>query len=273
MSRSGSLYIEKESLFHALDGSTKFIMLIGWTSFIFMFMDIRIFGIMAALGFTTLFLSKIPFRNIKPLTIFVVIFSIINSAVLILITPDHGSLLSGQTTELVTLFGRSVTLETIFYAITLSMKYICILPITLLFVFTTHPSRFASSLNRIGVSYKVAYAVNIAFRYIPDVKDELINIMNAQETRGVAFRKGDASLMKRLQNFVTILIPLLISSLNRIEVVSNAMQLRGFGYEKKRTWYNYRKLTLSDFIFMVFSVGLVIFGMFLKSRLEYFWMF
>lgn len=273
MSRSGSLYIEKDSLFHRLDGSSKFLMLIAWTSFIFMFMDIRIFIFMSILGFAMLGGSKIPFRSIKPLTVFVVIFSIVNALVLIVITPNYGSELSGQTTVIASLSGRTITLETVFYALTLSLKYISILPITLLFVFTTHPSRFASSLNRIGVSYKVAYAVSIAFRYIPDVKDELTVIMNAQEARGLAFRRGDGSLIKRLKNFVTILMPLLISSLNRIEVVSNAMQLRGFGYQKKRTWYNDKKLMGIDYSVIALSVLLLLGGLYLKSQLSYFWMF
>lgn len=273
MSRSGSLYIEKDSIFHRLDGSTKLIMLLGWTAFIFMFMDIRVFAVMAFVGYGMLYVSRIPFKSIKPLTVFVIIFSIVNSALLIIITPDYGSELTGQTTELVSLFGRSITLETCVYALTLSLKYICILPITLLFVFTTHPSRFASSLNRIGVSYRVAYAVNIAFRYIPDVREELVLIMHAQEARGVAFRKGDAGFIKRLKNFVTILIPLLISSLNRIEVVSNAMQLRGFGVGKKRSWYNRRKLTIYDLVFFVSTGLLVVVGVWLKGQIDYFWMF
>ena len=272
MSRSGSLYIEKDSIFHRLDGSTKFLMLIAWTTFVFMFMDIRVFLVMAILGFSMLMISKIPFKNIRPLTVFVIVFSIVNSAVLIVITPDYGSELSGQTTILVEILSRKITWETIFYALTLSLKYISILPITLLFVFTTHPSRFASSLNRIGVSYKVAYAINIAFRYIPDVREELVYIMHAQEARGVAFKKGDASLGKRLKNFVTILIPLLISSLNRIEVVSNAMQLRGFGYDKKRTWYNSRKITIYDLVFILLSIALVLGGIYLKKQINYFWL-
>lgn len=273
MNRSGSLFIERESFFHRLDGSTKFLMLIGWTSFIFMFMDIRIFAVMACLGFGLLKMSQIPYRNIKPLTMFVVVFSILNSAMLILITPEYGSELSGVTTPLFSVIGRTVTLETVFYALTLSLKYISILPITLLFVFTTHPSRFASSLNRIGVSYRVAYAVNIAFRYIPDVKDEMFTIMNAQEARGVAFRKGDAGFITRLRNFVTILVPLLISSLNRIEVVSNAMQLRGFGLSKTRTWYNQRSMTKSDFAMIGVVIMFVGMGIYLKSNMDYFWMF
>ena len=273
MNRSGSLYIEKDSFFHKLDGSTKLLMLIGWTAFVFMFMDIRIFLALSLIGFVFIKISKIPFKNIKPLTLFVIAFSIVNSALLILITPSYGSEISGSYTEIVTLFGSTMTWETVQYAMTLSMKYISILPITLLFVFTTHPSRFASSLSRIGLSYRVAYAVNIAFRYIPDVKEEMFTIMNAQEARGVAFRKGDAGLVKRLGNFVTILVPLLISSLNRIEVVSNAMQLRGFGLNKTRTWYNQRHMTKNDFLIIVGVMLCVGLGIYMKSQLDYFWIF
>lgn len=44
------------------------------------------------------------------------------------------------------------------------------------FLMTTHPSQFASSLNKIGVSYKVAYAVSLTMRYIPDIQEEFYTI-------------------------------------------------------------------------------------------------
>ena len=41
MSKSGSLYIERQSVFHSLDGSIKLLMLIAWTFFAFAFMAAR----------------------------------------------------------------------------------------------------------------------------------------------------------------------------------------------------------------------------------------
>lgn len=266
LSRNGALYIERESVFHRLDGSIKLIMLILWTVFIFMFMDARIFTAMIFLGFLLLKLSKIPFKNIKPLLIFVVVFTIFNSLFLILITPQYGSQLAGRYTTVLSVYKFRLTYETLFYALTLSLKYISILPITLLFLFTTHPSTFASSLNRIGVSYKVAYAISIALRYIPDVNDELHNIINAQEARGVAFKSRDAGIIKRLKNYVSVLLPLLISSLNRVEVVSNAMDLRGFGRYKKRTWYTRESYAAADLIFLILFILLIVLGVFLKNN-------
>lgn len=266
MSKSGSLYIERKSLFHGLDGSIKLLMLIAWTFFAFAFMDARVFLAMIVLGVVILKVSKLPNKAIWPLLLFIFIFTVFNSAFLLLITPEFGSQLTGTYTKVFGAGFYTITFETIFYCITLSLKYIAIMPITILFLFTTHPSNFASSLNRIGVPYRVAYSVSIALRYIPDVKAEVENIINAQEARGVAFRKGDASIGKRLKNYATVMMPLLLSSFNRIEVVSNAMDLRGFGKNKKRTWYYRRKYSKLDITFAVLSLIVLILAIAIKVR-------
>lgn len=265
MSKSGSLYIERQSIFHSLDGSIKLLMLIAWTFFAFAFMDARVFIAMIVLGIAVLKISKLPNKAIWPLLLFIFIFTIFNSAFLLLITPEYGSKLTGTYTEAVRIGFYSITFETIFYCVTLSLKYISIMPVTILFIFTTHPSNFASSLNRIGVPYRVAYSVSIALRYIPDVKAEVENIINAQEARGVAFKKGDAGIGTRLKNYATVMMPLLLSSFNRIETVSNAMDLRGFGKNKKRTWYHRRKYTKPDIIFAAASVVVLILAIVIKA--------
>ncbi len=86
-----------------------------------------------------------------------------------------------------------------------------------------------SSLSKFRIHYKITYAINIALRYIPDIQSEYKVIKHAQEARGVAFEKGEASLWIRMQNRVLIFWPLIIHSLERIDTVSNAMDLRGFG--------------------------------------------
>lgn len=267
MAKGGTLYIERDSSIHSMDGSVKLLLLIVWTVAVFSFMDLRIFTLFFLGGMALLRAAKIPFKSVKPLFFFVVMFTIFNSVFLIAVTPQYGSELSGSYTTVFTLMGRELTAETLWFALSLSMKYMAIFPITMLFIFTTHPSRFASSLNKLGISYRVAYAINIALRYIPDVSEEFKNIMHAQEARGVAFRKGEAPLMERLVNYNTILIPLVLSSLNRVEVVTNAMNLRGFGREKKRTWYSGSRYTSLDFSVMGAMALLLVLVFYLKNNL------
>lgn len=273
MSRAGTLYVEENSPIHKIDGSIKFLLLLLWTVAVFLFNDLRVFIAFFLLGITLLNIAKIPFKILKPLFLFILAFTITNSLILIAITPKYGAELTKTFTPFISIYGYSLPKETLWFALTLSMKYLAIFPIMMLFIFTTHPSKFASSLNRIGVSYKVAYAINIALRYIPDVKEEFTNIMKAQEARGVSFKKGEASLSTRIKNFKNILFPLVTSSLNRIEIVSIAMELRGFGSKKRRTWYSYQKYNRYDLITLILIciaiIGIIYLRDILSNRFWY----
>lgn len=109
-----------------------------------------------------------------------------------------------------------------------------------LFVSTTNLSKFAASLNRIGVSYKTSCSVALALRYIPDIQREYYDIAQSQQARGIGMGKK-ASLVRRLKAASSILMPLILSGMDRIEAISNAMELCGFGKNKKRTWYMARR--------------------------------
>lgn len=55
---------------------------------------------------------------------------------------------------------------------------------------------------------------------------------------------------------MSILLPLILSSIERIEKISTAMELRGFGSGRKRTWYTGRPFSRSDYIAMGLLVAL-----------------
>ena len=53
-------------------------------------------------------------------------------------------------------------------------------------------------------------------------------------------------------------MPLIFSSLDRIESISSAMELRAFGKNKKRTWYNGRKFEKGDYITITIATILLV---------------
>lgn len=169
-------------------------------------------------------------------------------------SPYEGTRIYGTRSDLFHLFGNYwVTKEQLFYELNVMMKYVTIVPAVFMFVVTTNPSEFAASLNRIGISYNIGYSVAIALRYIPDVQDDFSKIRNAQEARGIEM-SGKASFLSRIKNTAAIIFPLIFTSMDRIDVVSNAMELRGFGKHKKRTWYMGKKLERADYITLVVTV-------------------
>ena len=126
------------------------------------------------------------------------------------------------------------------------------------------PSEFAASLNSIGISYKVGYSVAIALRYIPDIQRDYHSISQAQQARSVELGKKEP-FFKRMKNSVNILLPLILTSLNRIDTISNAMELRGFGKGKKRTWYMGRKFNIADISAMAFCAILLFIALYLNK--------
>ena len=94
-----------------------------------------------------------------------------------------------------------------------------------------------------------------ALRYIPDIQREYRDISQAQQARGTEM-SNKASLVNRLKTASAILIPLILSSLDRIETISNAMELRGFGKHTRRTWYSGRKVSRMDIVSIAACTGL-----------------
>ena len=162
-------------------------------------------------------------------------------------------------------FTQAEVEEQLFYLFNIVIKYFTIIPAVFTFLITTDPSELAASLNRIGISYKLTYALAISLRYIPDIQDEYHRIRNAQEARGIEM-SGKAKLKDRIVRTASIIFPLLFTTMERIDTVSNAMELRGFGKKKKRTWYSARPLKRNDYLVLILTVLFCAVSLFITYR-------
>ena len=69
------------------------------------------------------YFSQIPSKTLKPLLWIMVVFNIINVIFILLITPQYGSELVGTNTELINIGYAYINKETLFYVLTISLKY------------------------------------------------------------------------------------------------------------------------------------------------------
>ncbi len=247
-------YIPGKSVIHALTGTTKLVFFLLFTFSSMLTYDTRVLLGLMVISFSCFAVSRIKFKDVSFVFWFMVVFLALNNFFIFLFSPDQGTEIYGTRVVLCHLFGPyDLTREQLFYHFNISLKYFVALPIALLFITATNPSEFASSLNAVGVSYRIGYSVALALRYIPDIQRDYRNISTAQQARGVELGKK-VKLHKRVKNSISVLMPLIMSSLSRIEAISNAMELRGFGKEKKRTWYVQRKFSSRDYIAIAFGV-------------------
>ena len=198
-------YLDRDSVVHKMAGTTKLAFFLLFTFASMITYNTWVLLGLFAVSLAAFKLSKIKYREVRFMMIFMLVFLLLNN----------------------------------------------------LFISATNPSEFAASLNSIGISYKVGYSVAIALRYIPDIQRDYHSISQAQQARGVELGKNE-HFFSRLKNSVNILLPLILTSLNRIDTISNAMELRGFGKNKKRTWYTRRPFERRDFAALGLGVVLLV---------------
>jgi len=247
-------YIPGNTPIHKLTGASKLILTFALSISAMITFDTRFMVFVIVVSFFLFALSRIRFADFKAVLALLILFMFINNVAIFLFAPEQGVLIYGTRNEITHVVGRySLTSEQLFYQLNVTLKYFAIVPVALVFFLTTEPGEFASSLNSIKVHYKVAYAVSLSLRYIPDVQRSYREISQAQQARGVDISKK-APIRARLAGILTILFPLVFSSLDKIDLISNAMELRGFGRMKKRTWYSTRLFTKWDYVILGFCV-------------------
>ncbi len=250
-------YINRDTPVHRLCGATKLLVFLVWT--IVCMLTYNTYVLLGALvfGIIVFIVARIKLKEVKFVLLTVLFFILLNTVAIYVISPEEGVNIYGTRHEIFRFNSRyTVTQEQLFYMFNVMLKYFTVVPIALLFIVTTDPSEFAASLCKIGVSYKIAYAVSITLRYISDIQGDFVDIYQAQQARGVDISKN-VSLKKRMKGIANIAVPLIFSSLDRIDFISNAMDLRGFGKNRKRTWYSERPFKTSDYVVMV---GILLIG-------------
>ena len=251
-------YLPRKSVVHALTGTTKLAFFLMFTFASMLTYDTRVLIGLLLVSLAAFRLSRIRVREIRFMLVFMAAFLVLNNLFVFLFNPEQGTAIYGTRHVLLSLFGWiEVTAEELFYLFNITLKYFVALPVAILFISATDPSEFAASLSSIGVSYRVGYSVSIALRYIPDIQRDYHSISQAQQARGVELGSKEP-LLTRLRNAVSILLPLILTSLQRIDVIASAMELRGFGKHKKRSWYMQRPFARGDYIALLLGAALLV---------------
>ena len=97
--------------------------------------------------------------------------------------------------------------------------------------------------------------MTIALRFVPTLIQETDRIMKAQQSRGADFMTG--SIMKRMQAFVPVLVPLFLSAFRRADDLAMAMEARCYRGGEGRTQMKALKITSIDYVAWGFSILLI----------------
>lgn len=247
-------YVERHNFVYDLSGATKLLTFLLMNFAVMYSYDIRFVTAVFVIALIALKMSEIKLSQIKPMLIYVGIFLVLNFVLTFVFNPQYGTTIYGTKNDLFVITERyTVTSEQLLYQMTKLMKYLASVPFCIIFILATHPSEMAASISSVGISYKVAYALSLTLRYFPDVIRDYNDISLAQQARGLDMSKKE-KITTRVKNVFNICVPLIFTTLDRIELISNTMDLRGFGTMKKRTWYSKKKMARNDYIVILLCV-------------------
>lgn len=200
--------------------------------------DIRVIAPLLLFSIITLISIKPEFKKNIIIIIFVLLMNLFNLFLTWLIDPNYGLTMVGGSTVLFEFTDFFIiTSETLWYFLVRLCKFMASFLISLTFIQSITPSELAAGLHSIKIPYKICMIVSLAFRYIPDITRDFNNIRISMQARGLELDSRRVSIFKRLKQYVMILAPLIITSFDRVGNIANAMDLRGFGKNKDKTYY------------------------------------
>lgn len=252
--------IPGDTFLHKLSGTTKVRLFFILIVYLIMSFDIRLILPVFIAGLIGLISLKPNFKSLRYLFLVVLMVNTLNIILYYLANPHLGLLYFGKETIWFQFTDYYiVTYEEVWFLGARLFKMFSTFLISLVFILSITPSELAAGLYSCKIPYKVCTIVELAFRYIPDISRDYTNIKISMQARGIELDPKKASLKERLKQNVFILVPLIITSFDRIGNISNAMDLRGFGKGKTRSYYSEHEETTNDKKVKIVYITLFIF--------------
>lgn len=262
-------YSNKNSFTHKVDPRNKIFMLILLTVTIFLQFTtwsttLIVSGLLFVIVIIFMIVSKVSFIELFKSMAMMWILMIFLMAGYILIP------MSNYTHVAFTIGTFKVYWDAIYQCGYILLRIFMMLSFTMILTSTTKPMELTYGLEWYMLPLKaikfpsseIAMTLSIALRFIPTLLEETNRIMKAQASRGVDFNHG--GLGKKLKAIITLIIPLFVSSIERSEELSNAMEARGYDPKAKRTKYrilhfSWRDLVSSILVLLIFAGVLTMF--------------
>ncbi len=238
MKFSGFRYVQRAGVYGQLDERARVLLAIAGILSVLLTWDALCLSISASAALGIVFASKVKWHEIRRFALFAGY--VIALLVLLTFMTGEGSLeerklrAAAQVLRMGALVGFTVVLP-----------------------FTLHPARYGLTFRRLGCPDRLAFAVELAFRFVPSFGQRLERTIQAQAARGMELAPSGVHLLGRLRRLIPVLIPVLLDAIVAAEDVADAVDMRGFG-TAKRTWTGPGRWTAAESMVLLAAVLLIL---------------
>jgi len=217
----GFKFTKIDSLIHRLDPRAKFLVTLGFFTVALMFTNIYVLLFTFFTQVPLVLLAKSADRWLRSMRggLFLGLFILITNVI----------------------FGTPLA-----SALAFMVRFFAIVSAFSFFFMTTSADDLGLALEQIHVPYSISFTFTTAVRLVPTMALDAQTVVDAQRSRGLELDKGN--FMKRVRNYIPILIPLIISAIRRSVELAEALESRAFGASEKRTAIVTLKLHFADYV-------------------------
>ncbi len=158
--------------------------------------------------------------------------------------------------------GYMLTEADLEFSAAMTLRFVVLVESFSVFFLTTSPDHLGLALEQTRIPYEFSFAFTTAVRFVPVLAEEAQTIMDAQKARGLELEKGN--FLKRIRNYVPVLIPLIVSAIRRSLELAEAMESRAWGATKKRTNLYALKLGRGDFALLAITVCIFVLSIYIR---------
>jgi len=158
--------------------------------------------------------------------------------------------------------GYVFTAKNLESAAAMTLRFIVLVESFSVFFLTTSPDHLGLALEQTHVPYELVFAFTTAVRFVPVLAEEAQTIMDAQKARGLELERGN--FIKRIRNYIPILIPLIVSAIRRSLELAEAMESRAWGASKKRTNLYVLKMHKSDVALAAVTITMILIAIYVR---------
>ncbi|MEO0225561.1 MAG: energy-coupling factor transporter transmembrane component T [candidate division WOR-3 bacterium] len=248
-------YIAKKTFLHRLDPRTKFFLLL--------------FGLFSALIFNA------PHYQIPALLLVLILILIAGGLqsiyamryillLLFLFSFILWSLFIKEGKILFKLGTIRVTEKSLLYGTGMGLRLNLMVLAGLLFLTITMVEEFCLALVKLGIPYPISFASSLAFRLVPIFLNVGSTVLQAQVLRGLDLKSGN--IFDRLRKHLPLIIPIFISIIKGVNNLSLALEAKGFGIKRQRSYYLKIGYRFFDYMIIVLLCILSLLLLFLRIK-------
>jgi energy-coupling factor transport system permease protein len=254
-------YRPRNTFIQRLDPRTRFIFLFSIILALTVpdIWDYRIILTLFLISLTLYLLARIEWKDIRRtwLYIFILLFFIVGLNGLLSGRGGPSSVTDMPSPVVFHVGWIPVTVSKIWFALNQVTRMLTMAMPALMLPYTLDPNIYGTAFRRMGVSDKVSFTMDLAFRFLPTFSRDFTTTMDAQRARGYEMDKLKGGLVARIQKLAPLIIPVVMQSTVTGEEVIDAMDLRAFG-TKPRTWLKQLHYAPRDYVMIGLGVAILI---------------